>query len=174
MSEKSNRPSKQIVTRTVFLIYLLLLIWTVMFKLAVRSDMLIRARGINLIPFGNITGPRSSANLTEHILNVLIFIPFGAYLAHFRPEKPLRELVLAGLKLSLAFEILQFVFMLGGTDVSDLITNTLGAAIGTAALRLLQKPFPRRAIWIFNGLLLPIEWFAFPVLCFSVFYHILQ
>ena len=41
-----------------------------------------------------------------------------------------RKAIIYGAVLSFVFEIMQFVFAVGATDITDVITNTLGTLIG--------------------------------------------
>lgn len=43
--------------------------------------------------------------------------------------------------LSLCFEILQWIFALGASDITDLITNTVGGALGTFMFFTMGKLF---------------------------------
>jgi len=81
--------------------------------------------------------------LREIADNILLFIPFGIYISVLRSEWPLLKRVLSAAALSLAFEVVQFIFALGRTDVTDLLGNTLGGVIGICiyalALRILKE-----------------------------------
>lgn len=78
-----------------------------------------------LIPFAGIR-----EGLTERLLNVLLFLPFGFFLpVIWERFRTLIPTVLAGFLFSLAIEMSQlFTYRL--TDVNDLIGNTLGTALG--------------------------------------------
>lgn len=83
----------------------------------------------NLIPFADIlSSPREY--IVNTVLNIVLFVPFGFFLAALWKEyRSLKKTLAAGMGLSLFIEILQiFTFRL--TDIDDLITNTLGAVIG--------------------------------------------
>ena len=43
--------------------------------------------------------------------------------------------------LSLCFEVLQWVFAIGSSDITDLITNTAGGVLGTGVYFVLRKLF---------------------------------
>ena len=78
---------------------------------------------LNYIPFVDIL------NMTS-VLNIILFIPLGFLLPTIWSDfRSLKKTVLVGFSLSLTIELLQlFTFRL--TDVDDLITNTLGTALG--------------------------------------------
>ncbi|RYZ23901.1 MAG: VanZ family protein, partial [Sphingobacteriales bacterium] len=48
----------------------------------------------------------------------------------FQQMKRLKDIFVGALALSLIFEIIQLVFVLGSFDVDDLLLNTIGAGIG--------------------------------------------
>lgn len=81
---------------------------------------------INWIPFRDF----SSANIVGMSLNILMFIPFGAFLPiYFGRFWKMSTTVLAGVFMSFTIEVLQlFTFRL--TDIDDLIMNTLGTLLG--------------------------------------------
>ncbi len=116
--------------------YLLLLIWVIIFKADFSLPYVREERAINFIPFhyGDGAGP---AALADILLNVLVFIPLGVYL----PMRRVRwwQAVPAGLGLSLLFELTQLAFAIGVTDVTDLITNTAGCALGVGVYALLCR-----------------------------------
>ena len=77
----------------------------------------------------------------EAIGNLLLFLPLGLFLRLLWPRLGWKALPLA-LAVSVAVEFLQMP--LGRSfDGRDLVSNTLGAAIGLAVGLLLQKLFPR-------------------------------
>ena len=81
---------------------------------------------INWIPFCDF----SSANIVGIILNILMFIPFGAFLPiYFGKFQKVSATVFAGVIMSLTIEILQ-LFTFRVTDIDDLIMNTLGTLLG--------------------------------------------
>ena len=79
------------------------------------------------------------------LANVALTVPLGFYLRYyFRLD--LKKTVLAGLAVSLFFELTQYSALYGiypqpyrCADVDDLITNTLGAAVGYAVTPLLSR-----------------------------------
>lgn len=89
---------------------------------------------LNLVPIV-VDGPGSAF---DAILNTFVFVPVGILLAVLG-WRVLSALGVA-LGISLAIEITQYLTNVGRTaDVNDLITNTLGAAIGWGAVWLIQR-----------------------------------
>ena len=50
--------------------------------------------------------------------------------------------------LSLVFEVAQWIFALGASDITDLITNTVGGALGTILYVSLRKLFKGKEVKI--------------------------
>lgn len=69
--------------------------------------------------------------ITEILLNILLFVPFG-FLVPTLKESFRRwwKVLLLGLGFSLFIECSQLVLHMGCFDTADLVHNTLGAAIG--------------------------------------------
>ncbi len=82
----------------------------------------------------------SRTNLYQVIANVLLFLPLGYLLPRlFRPMRHWYSTIPVGLLGSLAIETTQLITHLGCFDVDDLITNTIGAAIGFLIYRLILR-----------------------------------
>lgn len=78
----------------------------------------------NLTPFKYLFSDRTS------LPNVLLFVPLGIFLpALWHRFRAGWRAVLFGLWISLTIELLQ-IFTFRATDVNDLMTNTLGTALG--------------------------------------------
>ncbi len=100
----------------------------------------LRPESINLIPFAGIrvvshSGFNSYA--VRNILgNVLLFLPLGLLVpALFRSWDGFIKVTLLGFFTSLLIECTQ-LFLARGTDVDDLLLNTLGAMLGCGLYRL--------------------------------------
>ena len=78
------------------------------------------------------------------VMNVLLFVPFGYLLPEFlrRKGKPKIRwwwVTLSGLGLTLLIETSQLVFHFGVFEFDDLVKNTMGAAVGYAVWRGLER-----------------------------------
>ena len=107
----------------------LVLLWIVLFKMAFSIEeirALLTTRSINWIPF-SIRADGGLFHRREPVLNVLIFIPMGLYFGGFG-LKPAKAVAL-GFGISLGLESCQYLFAIGATDVTDLLTNTFGTAL---------------------------------------------
>ena len=144
---------QKILSGAVFGIYLAWLLWLILFKLTLplpgRALPLLRGRSVEWIPFA----PRaigSGQAAREMLDNLLVFIPFGAYLSALFPKwKPWKRIA-AGFVLSLCFEVLQFVFALGASDVTDVIMNTAGTLCGLLFWQILKKLLREKALPVMN------------------------
>lgn len=122
---------------TLFFIYCVLLVWIILFKLQFSLNSLEKIRNINLIPFyyeNNV-----SFHFREVIENVIIFIPLGIYLKMIGIDN--KKTILFGFAVSLLLEVSQYVLRVGASDITDVITNTLGALIGVLFYNISIKLF---------------------------------
>lgn len=121
-------------------VYLLLLAGVILFKLPFYPTAGDTARVINLIPLSGSFDDQGDLIWREIAYNTLLFVPFGIYLGMLTQWTFRRQvLVIAGL--SLGFELAQYVFALGVTDVTDLIDNTLGGVLGIGIAMALPRLF---------------------------------
>ena len=142
-------------------IYLLLLTWLVLGKFTFHPD---RFRGVNWIPF--YYTEENSWHFREVVYNVLAFVPAGVYASAFLAKKPVWARILPVFGLSVLYETLQWVLVIGMTDVTDVLMNTLGGLIGLGLFRLLGKIFPRRRMAVINGVGLGVECAGLALLLF--------
>jgi glycopeptide antibiotics resistance protein len=133
-----------------FIAYLLALVWVVVFKLQFTFEGLGPLRSINLIPFAGSGIVNDRIHLSEIIYNLLVFVPYGVFLGMLRAKRRLIANILPIFLTSLAFELLQYVFAIGASDVTDLLGNTLGGVIGIGAFSLLSSLFKERTHRIIN------------------------
>lgn len=137
---------------TIFLsiVYMIILIWLVLFKFEITASNLDHIRTINLIPFHQSVIVNGKIQLSEIICNVLVFIPLGIYTGIYKSNWSFIKKVLVSLILSLIFETLQYLFAIGGSDITDVIANTLGGIIGIYVYELLSKIFKNKTITVIN------------------------
>lgn len=117
---------------TPFVFYIGFLLWNILFKyvspLEVFSGDRYCSRTINLIPFNDII--QGNYNKLDLFGNIILFIPLGIYISIFLKNKKIFKNILSMMIISLVFESCQYIFGIGATDVTDIITNTIGGAIG--------------------------------------------
>lgn len=131
------------ITSILFLIYFIVLTWIILFKMSFTLTDLPHLRGVNLIPFAQSVIVNGKMDVTEIVQNMIAFIPFGVYMCMMREKAGFFGKVAPAACVSLIYEILQFVFAIGATDITDLIANTLGGIAGcfiyTVFLKVLGK-----------------------------------
>ncbi len=135
---------KQLATKLLFGAVCLVLVWIVLFKMSFNLGnvaLFIGERRFNLIPF-YYDDEVGRIHLREVLLNVLIFAPFGLYLRMLGAN--VKKSILIGAAFSLTLELCQLILAIGSFDITDLITNTIGTALGIGAYALILLIFRKR------------------------------
>lgn len=127
------RPPGRPLLVSVLVLYLVLLTWLVVWKLAEPYVGTAGDRHLKLVPFV-ATATAGASRPIEVIGNVVVFLPFGLLLGLLEPARPwLSAMVMAAT--SCLFELAQFVLAVGVTDTTDVLTNTAGGVLGLAVVR---------------------------------------
>ena len=112
-------------TQILFVVYFIVLSWIILFKMELDISLLCKMnlRSVNLIPFAGSLLVNGRVDVSEIILNIVAFIPFGVYIAMLnrRQNILIKALPIAGV--SLLYEIIQYVFRIGASDITDLLGN---------------------------------------------------
>lgn len=137
-------------TKGLLIVYLLVLTWIIVFKLQFSFKDLDHLRSVNLIPFQGSVIVNGTISFGEIYNNVFAFIPFGILLCALQQEKSFLEKTAPIFLASLFFEIVQFVFAIGASDITDLIANTLGGMIGMGIFFILSKIFKAKVNKVVN------------------------
>jgi glycopeptide antibiotics resistance protein len=113
--------------RIVFGLYIVCLVWLVLFKTSLdfSSVLTVNIRNLNLIPF--------TGRLSETVENFVLFIPFGMFLSVAFKKVSFWQKLAIIFVFSLAIETIQYVLAIGISDITDIMTNTLGGLVGLAA-----------------------------------------
>ncbi len=119
--------------------YGIILTWIIVFKMQFSVKELQGIRNINLMPFGESVIVNGKIDFDEIMGNVIVFIPLGLYVNMLKKEWKWHKKVGLIAGLSLIFEMLQYIFAIGATDITDLITNTLGGILGLGIYEILNK-----------------------------------
>jgi glycopeptide antibiotics resistance protein len=149
---KNNRQRN--LTRILFAIYFLILVWILLFKMSFSLDELYKSRSINIIPFMGSVVVNGRIYINEIIDNILVFIPLGIYICMLKEDWSILRKISVGFFISLGIEVLQFILAIGATDITDLIGNTLGGIIGIGVFYLFSKVFKNKTNKIINILAL--------------------
>ena len=118
------------ITVALLIVYLLVLSWIILFKLQFSFSALDHIREINLIPFGGSVIVNGKVDF--------VFIPVGAYFSLLFKNKSALKAIGSVFGISFVYEIIQFIFAIGASDITDLISNTLGGIIGVALVYVLS------------------------------------
>ena len=105
-------------TLGLLIFYLLALTWIIIFKLQFSFENLPHIKSINLIPFGQ------SVVVNMHVL---------------WEETSLPKQFIPIICTSLIFEIVQFIFAIGASDITDIISNSSGGIAGIAIAVFISK-----------------------------------
>jgi glycopeptide antibiotics resistance protein len=131
------------------IIYVLFLAKVVLFKHVSPFDVFSPHRvyfseAVNTEPFRTIkaymrVGLNTSGVYMENVLgNILIFMPMGLLLRLFCVKQKFISTILIVCLSSVGLELFQYIFMLGSTDVDDVILNTLGGFLGVVVYGILS------------------------------------
>lgn len=126
---------------TVFYLYLAGVLWvTVLPVLALLSGATLHYVPMVLQPFRDLRLGDGDA-VRQAVLNVVMTVPFGVLYPLVRQRRGFFTTVGAALALSFAIELLQPLLPTARTaDITDVICNTLGGALGWGFLRLWGVP----------------------------------
>ncbi|BAU97363.1 hypothetical protein N24_3101 [Corynebacterium suranareeae] len=122
-----------------------------------------RNRSVSFVPFNDFSESASwFSPLFGYGGNFAFFVPFGvllyALLKTARTRSWHKNAVLKttvfGAAFSLLIEVSQYVFMLGYSDIDDIILNTLGAAAGAVIAKIFGVRFFK--VWVWLALILAV------------------
>ena len=135
-----------------FGIYMLVLIWVISFKCNMEWPVFMSKLSMGQMTLAeraewsfchfrfNDDGPiYSKAAIEDMLVNMVLFLAVGMTLPMVFEKRKYVSTIICGFFISLFFEISQFFNMIGGFAYIDLITNTLGTALGALILHFLRK-----------------------------------
>ena len=134
-------------TIILFIIYLSVLSGIILFKTRIAFTFLHyqftfimdAERSINLIPFGAMLKLNGAPSYNEVIYNALVFVPLSIFISMLRKKKSFVHLIAPLILISLLFEVTQYIFALGASDITDLMANTFGGIAGVGVFFILHK-----------------------------------
>lgn len=127
-------------TITLFIVYLIALYWILLLKLGVQFSYM-ENRSVNLVPFKESLVAHAKIDVSEIILNVVIFVPLGIYGGILFKRWNFGKKLFIFFLVSLTVEALQFILAVGAFDITDIITNTSGGIIGLLIFKVIEKVF---------------------------------
>jgi glycopeptide antibiotics resistance protein len=147
-------------TAALFVLYLLALSWVILLKnyfsfafLGIRISFTSTdiGRSINLIPFGGMLVLNGAPSYNEVIYNALAFVPFGIFLCMLRKKKSFANLIAPIVLTSLFFEVIQYIFAIGASDITDLLANMFGGIAGAGIFFIFHKVFKENVNKVMNA-----------------------
>jgi glycopeptide antibiotics resistance protein len=125
-------------------LYVLSLVWILLFKFSLSWHEIIQQshdyhRSLNLIPFSEPVIVNGKPLLKEMAYNIIIFVPFGGLLTILLKKNTWYKSLSIIFLFSIVIECLQFIFSLGASDITDVITNAFGGLLGILVYKLLDK-----------------------------------
>lgn len=150
--EKMNLRTEKRDTLTIvlFAVYVIALIGIILIKPPFYSEQAAEIRKINLLPFSDAFDDTRWLFSRDVIYNIFAFIPLGIYIGVLKPEWSFAKKIIPIAALTSAFEIMQYIFALGKSDITDIITNMLGGIIGIIIYAIFFKIFKKRTATIVN------------------------
>lgn len=134
-------------SKILLLIYSLLLIWILLFKLSLSFSEITESlahpmRSINLIPFQDSMIVNGKVALNEILLNAVIFAPLGVLLGISAKNWSFSRKIGFIFFFSFVIEMLQFILGIGATDATDLLMNFVGGFLGLIFYQGLKQVIP--------------------------------
>jgi glycopeptide antibiotics resistance protein len=117
-------------TLALFAVYAAALVWIIVFKFGIEITYTEQRDEFNLIPYQRPLVLNGKVSYGEILLNVLIFIPFGLYLATLFEKWGFSKALALFILSSFILEATQYILGIGAFDVTDIINNSLGGIIG--------------------------------------------
>lgn len=137
-----------------FFIYIAILVWIILFKFAFSRSGVSHLRSINLIPYGESVIVNGKLDISELWQNVLAFVPLGIYLGMLNSKGKIWKKLVTIAAISLVIEVLQYIFAIGASDITDIINNTIGGIIGLLIYAFAYFIFGRRTNMILRRIAL--------------------
>lgn len=130
-------------TEGILIFYAVMLVWIILFKMDVSVENFGRMRSINLVPFSQSVIVNDKLDVSEIIQNVLVFVPLGVLVYTIWQEKSWRFKLCCIVFTSIVLEVMQYILGVGASDITDVITNTIGGVAGLGVALGLSKLFPK-------------------------------
>jgi glycopeptide antibiotics resistance protein len=135
-------------TIPLFALYVLALAWLCLFKMQFLPPAT-GERIINMIPFQGSYGV-AVMQWGEIRNNVIAFVPMGIFICMLKSNWRFVQKIIPIAGLTVAFETIQFIFAIGRSDITDVISNVLGGMIGIGIYALLRKGLKDNANAVIN------------------------
>lgn len=130
-------------TEGILIFYAVMLVWIILFKMDVSVENFGQMRSINLMPFSQSVIVNDKLDFGEMIQNAMAFVPLGVLVYTIWQEKSWKLKLGVIVVTSVMLEVLQYILGVGASDITDVITNTFGGAVGLGVALGLSKIFPK-------------------------------
>ena len=120
---KGNRQRNLI--RILFIMYILILVWILLFKMSFSIDELYKNRSINIIPFIGSVIINGRIDISEVINNIAVFIPVGIYICMLKKDWFILKQILVGFFISLSIEVLHYIYFIVCKLISIYVRNCI-------------------------------------------------
>lgn len=97
------------------------------------------SRTLNLIPFSEVLN--GNFDKLDIVGNIILFVPLGIYINILIKDTKISKSIFIIAMISFVFEFSQYIFGIGASDITDIITNTTGGIIGIGIYMLIKKIF---------------------------------
>jgi glycopeptide antibiotics resistance protein len=142
--------ARSILTIALFAVYALVLASIILFKFPFSYQEDGNGRVLNLIPLAGSYRNDGTLRVDELVENVLIFVPLGLYLSMVARSWSFWKKILLIVCVTVAFEIVQYAFVLGRADITDVLTNAIGGMLGIGLYALLARVLKGRTNGVIN------------------------
>jgi glycopeptide antibiotics resistance protein len=142
--------TQRVLTIVLFAIYALVLVGVILFKFPFSYQEDGSGRVLNLIPLAGSYREDGGLRVDELVENVLIFVPLGLYLSMVARSWSFWKKTLLILGATVAFEVVQYVFVLGRADITDVLTNAIGGVLGIGVYVLLTRALKAKTDRVIN------------------------
>jgi glycopeptide antibiotics resistance protein len=139
--------SKKKIINSLFILglvfYIGFVLWNIPFKYVSPLDLFSSdryfSRTLNLIPFNEVF--KGNFNKLDIFGNMILFIPLGIYINILIKDIKVFKSICIMIIISFIFECSQFIFGIGASDITDIITNTMGGIIGICIYMVIKMIF---------------------------------
>lgn len=133
--------------KLLLIIYLLLLIWILLFKLSlsfadIATSLEHPIRSLNLVPFQGSVIVNGKIAFNEILLNAIVFVPLGVLLGISAKGLSFMKKLGFLFLFSLFIEVMQFILGIGATDVTGILMNFAGGFLGLCTYQGLKQVIP--------------------------------
>lgn len=125
----------------VFIFYICFLLSNILFKYVSPLELFHKdryfSRSLNIFPFRDLLD--GNFNKLDIYGNIILFLPLGVYIGILMSNIKIYKKIGIIIVMSLFLEIFQYVFGIGASDITDVITNTVGGIIGLGSYWIFKK-----------------------------------